>query len=227
MDFKYSLLHINGTIKHLKFLDYALNKYSHKKWGQKQGSLGPHFIQLLSYFTHPIDVGVQALAYPALQAANPFVTLGVNIANKSLWKLPVNTLLIPVKLGLAVPKIFIFEAAKIVQLGWSILGFNTFNNVLIRGKRRKINLFGLKFELLSQTEKFFWNRRLEEIAMERINGRREDFKLTPRKIKHLQKYMPQEIHDRPPKFYDGTIGTAFDDVELLLTNKFYGFFHRD
>lgn len=170
-------MHVNGTVANLQLLDYGLNKLSD---GLKpDNKKGKRAIQLLSYFSHPIDLGVQAIAYPLLRLANPFVTVGVNIKNGDLDKAIGNTLLIPGKLILAIPKAASYEIYQAIRLGLSIIGFNTLSNVL-RGSE--------------QTREFFVTRMQQEerLGLENYLNKKR-WNIGERKICYLVQHKPEKF----------------------------------
>ena len=152
------LLNVSGTVKNLSLLDYQLNKCSHTKIKSDEKKRA---LQWLSYFTHPIDLGVQAIAYPLLRLSNPFVTVGVHIANAATTKdhkghqsgkVLKSTMAIPFKLVGAAIKIGFYEIGQIVKLAFSISGANTFINVA-RGKKQTDNFFLKRMKLEHKQQK--------------------------------------------------------------------------
>lgn len=136
---------VKGTVANLRLLDYGLNLLSDTQIKSARCHWGKHVIQLLSYFSHPVDLGVQMIAYPLLRLANPFVTVGVNLRNDKWGQAIGNTLLIPAKLLWAIPKIGGYESGRAVKLAVSIVGLNTMINVL-NGCYQTRNFFKARIE---------------------------------------------------------------------------------
>lgn len=169
------LIQVNSTIGNFRPCDYGLNRLADKIQLAEGDSnrrarainFAQHAIQCFSYITHPVDLGIQGISYPILLGLNPFITIGINIGNRT-WKKALGGIpLLPVKLAMAVPKVIAYEGVKIVELAWSIFGFNALVNT-IKGKK--------------QTEIFFLKRIYEKNYVKGLNEYREKALLTPKKV---------------------------------------------
>ena len=131
-----SLLYVKPTVRNFSPCDYGLNRLADSmKKGQRA-------MQLFSYFTHPVDLLIQAAILPPLLLANPFVTVGINLAKKQWTRAVSNAFFIPLKLALSIPSIGFYEAKMAIKFIWSISGANTCVNVF-KGEKQK-NAFFLK-----------------------------------------------------------------------------------
>lgn len=150
------------TVRNFSPCDHLLNLWAH---GKKDGA--QRAIQLLSYFTHPTDILIQAVAYPAFRLINPFITMGINCANGDWDWVAASVFTIPVKEIVAVAAILNFEGKQGIRLIHSLLGLNTLSNVE-NGKK--------------QTNAFFLKR---VVAAHNVEAERENRKkqsLTPKKV---------------------------------------------
>lgn len=128
------------TTLNIQPLDYGLNRISETLPKSRLGKFGRHSIQIFSYITHPIDIGIQAIAYPLLRFTNPFICVGIDLANKEFKKAGINAILIPFSFLKGIIGTAIFELSQLIRLVWSISGANTAMNVY-NGKYQSWDFF--------------------------------------------------------------------------------------
>lgn len=169
-----SLIH-TSTVKNFNYLDHRLNLKAEKSARQ-------HAIQLLSYFTHPADLVVKSIAYPAFRVANPFITVGINLMNGKWTRAALSTVSIPHKLAIACIAIVNFQGQQGIRLLWSLSGANMASNVIRGAKQRNA---------------FFAKRSIDTLFSEMNNISRERLHLTPKKVYNLALPEAYQIHLSP------------------------------
>lgn len=145
------LIHKN-TVKHFTPCSYELNRYAH---GKNPG--WQHLIQLGSAFTRPTDIAIQSALYPIFRAVNPFITVGINFANKKKGFAVASMALLPFKLAGACIAVLNFEGRQVIRLAWSLSGNWIVNG--IKGER--------------QTNAFIWKRIFDIKCAEIVSNKRQ------------------------------------------------------
>lgn len=195
------LIH-KDTIKHFTPCSYGLNRYAH---GKKNG--WQRLIQLGSAITRPTDIAIQSALYPIFRAVNPFITVGINLANKEWGKAGWSFIFTPCKLAGACVAVTNFEGRQAFRLLWSLSG-----NWIVNG---------IKGE--KQTNSFFWKRIFDIKFVEKMSKtRREELKWTGKKVYPLLPvFVPHCVSEEAKPLDQITLKAAYDNYKTYSPGRSY------